>query len=409
MDFTPKILIVDDKELNRRLLQKHLENAGFTKMVQASNGEEALEIARQELPDLILLDIMMPGMDGYEVCSHLKSDEYLKSTPVIFLSALDETEDKVKAFDQGGVDYIVKPFAFKEVQARVRNHLQIYYLQKDLEKTNYRLEQIVHELEVKNKVIDDLYQKLDEQVLKTKQIYEETFLDSLTSINLPENIHLDAHYCPAQRVGGDFYGVVRASDKLVIYLSDVTGHSLEGIIISTFVKETVENYVALKPDDISPEKIMAHINKQYRKDNYPHDYFVCIFMAVLDLNTYQLQYTSAGMQFPPLVKIAPDERIELPVEGPPISSVIPEEVMNFNCGQLTLQRGISILFYTDGIAEEGDDLRGTYEERLRNTFFNQPSSLSPKQIKDAINQDFYNFNGSWEGVDDITYLVLQYK
>jgi len=119
-----KILLVDDTPENLALLQETLEPVGYELFV-ATSGEKALQIVWQIKPNLILLDIMMPGIDGYETCKMLKSDKETKDIPVIFLSALDNPKDKIKAFETGGVDYISKPFNHLEVLARVKTHLQI--------------------------------------------------------------------------------------------------------------------------------------------------------------------------------------------------------------------------------------------------------------------------------------------
>jgi len=118
------ILMVDDTPANLELLTTMLKARGYT-LRAALSGKLALQAARNDPPDLILLDITMPEMDGYEVCAKLKSDEKLKDIPVIFLSALSEPKDKVKAFGAGGVDYITKPFQFEEVEARVETHLEL--------------------------------------------------------------------------------------------------------------------------------------------------------------------------------------------------------------------------------------------------------------------------------------------
>jgi len=120
----PRILIVDDTPANLLLLVRMLTQRGYRPQTVLS-GRLALEAARAEPPDLILLDINMPEMNGYEVCEQLKADAALKEIPVIFVSALSETIDKVKAFRVGGVDYVTKPFQFEEVQARVQTHLQL--------------------------------------------------------------------------------------------------------------------------------------------------------------------------------------------------------------------------------------------------------------------------------------------
>jgi len=134
------LLVVDDTPDNLRLLSTMLSDKGY-KVRGVINGQMALKAARSTPPDLILLDISMPQMNGYEVCQHLKADARTSGIPVIFLSALDRVLDKVKAFTVGGVDYITKPFHLEEVLARVENQLTIQRLQKKLHEQNARLQE----------------------------------------------------------------------------------------------------------------------------------------------------------------------------------------------------------------------------------------------------------------------------
>jgi putative two-component system response regulator len=127
------ILIVDDTLANLQLLMSLLKEEGY-KVRPASSGAMALQAVTKKLPDLILLDIKMPDMDGYEVCEKLQADSYTKEIPIIFISALSDVADKVKAFNVGGVDYINKPFQFEEVKARVSTHLKLKAYQNDMAK-----------------------------------------------------------------------------------------------------------------------------------------------------------------------------------------------------------------------------------------------------------------------------------
>jgi two-component system sensor histidine kinase/response regulator len=136
------IMVVDDQPANLKLMETMLRQQGY-EVRSFPRGRMALAAAGQQAPDLILLDITMPEMNGYEVCERLKSDDKLAQIPVIFLSALSETEDKVRALRCGGVDYISKPFQFEEVKARVETHLELYSLQRALQFQNERLEQAV--------------------------------------------------------------------------------------------------------------------------------------------------------------------------------------------------------------------------------------------------------------------------
>ncbi|MDD5209168.1 MAG: response regulator [Elusimicrobiales bacterium] len=144
----PAILMVDDTPANLELLSGMLKGRGY-KVRAAVSGKMALQAARNDPPDLILLDINMPEMNGYEVCTELKADEKLKDIPVIFLSALTETIDKVKAFGTGGVDYITKPFQFEEVEARVETHLE-------MRRQKNRLQENYNELGELKKMRDNL-------------------------------------------------------------------------------------------------------------------------------------------------------------------------------------------------------------------------------------------------------------
>ncbi len=144
------ILIVDDKLENIEILIRVLERVGFELLV-ARNGHEVFEVLQHASPNIILLDVMMPDMNGFEVCRRLKADERTRDIPVIFLSALIEHVDKLKGFELGAVDYITKPFQHEEVLARVKTHLTIRDLQTRLQDANQSLRQRTDELETTNK------------------------------------------------------------------------------------------------------------------------------------------------------------------------------------------------------------------------------------------------------------------
>ncbi len=139
-----KILIIEDEQSLRMNLRAFLEDLDF-EVFEAAQGQEGLAICAREHPDLILLDISMPGMDGFEVCERLKASETCREKPVIFISALLEASEKVKAFQSGGADYITKPFQFDEVEARVKAHLERYRQRirlKEQHESLQRLEQL---------------------------------------------------------------------------------------------------------------------------------------------------------------------------------------------------------------------------------------------------------------------------
>ncbi|MDY6806219.1 MAG: response regulator [Cyanobacteriota bacterium] len=167
-DYKATILAVDDTPANLRLLSEMLTEKGY-QMLLAPSGKFAISSAKRRCPDLILLDINMPEMDGYEVCEKLKANPKTMEVPVIFISALNDVMDKVKAFSLGGVDYITKPFQMEEVLARVETHLAINFLQKSLQEKNEDLAKTQQILEVKN---EELFKTIEELKATQKELIE---------------------------------------------------------------------------------------------------------------------------------------------------------------------------------------------------------------------------------------------
>jgi len=146
-----KILIVDDTATNVQILNETLQNEFKTYF--ALNGHDALQQARSIAPNIILLDVMMPGMDGFEVCRQLKDDELLRDIPVIFITALGQSEEESQGLRLGAADYITKPFNPELVQLRVRNHIELKNRRDTLEQRTRELEKALHEIKVLQGII----------------------------------------------------------------------------------------------------------------------------------------------------------------------------------------------------------------------------------------------------------------
>jgi PAS domain S-box-containing protein len=182
------ILIVDDTQANLKILSLMLLKHKY-RVHTALDGLKALQLVQESPPDIIILDIMMPGMGGYEVCQKLKNDEQTKDIPVIFISALSSASDKVKAFEVGGVDYITKPFQIQEVLARVKNHLMIRHLQNELQKANNELGKRVEErttalIKVNASLQQQIFERhrIEESLRNSEEIYRTLFEDSKDTV-----------------------------------------------------------------------------------------------------------------------------------------------------------------------------------------------------------------------------------
>ncbi|MEW5920960.1 MAG: SpoIIE family protein phosphatase [Bacillota bacterium] len=292
-----------------------------------------------------------------------------------------------KLGSDGSVEYVI--CSAVDITERKQAELQI---------NDYSLE-----LELKSIELEELYRHLHEELNKARQLHERTLPGSLPDV---KGLSFAAHYQPAERLGSDFYDVIRAGNKLIIYLSDVSGHGLDGAMLSFFIKEAINSYVALKPDDIQPRKVLEHLYQQYGRENYPDDYFIGIFMAVLNLDTKELSYTGAGFQNPPLLHLGNKERLALVSEGLPVATALSMELLDLQENRVILIPGSTVLFATDGIFEQTIGEK-QYNDYLINTFYTN-SHLPPENLVKAINEDFRRFNNdSLQGVDDITLLVLQ--
>ena len=216
--FGATVLVVDDTPANLEVLVSALSNADFGVLV-ATNGSEALERARQAEVDLILLDVMMPGIDGFETCARLKQDARTRDIPVIFMTALSDTADKVRGFAAGAVDYVTKPIRHEEVLARVETHLALRRLQRELEEGNRRLSAEVEERRKAQDALRELNESLEQRVAERTAELETALaeVERLRSRLEVENQYLQEEIGLAH----DFQGIISHSESFRRVLSEV--------------------------------------------------------------------------------------------------------------------------------------------------------------------------------------------
>ncbi|HBZ55162.1 MAG TPA: chemotaxis protein, partial [Syntrophobacteraceae bacterium] len=234
------ILLVDDQPANLQVLLQTLGSLGC-KLLVAKNGEAALTIVQKARPDLILLDIMMPGIDGFEVCRRLKANPTTEKIPIIFLSALDDTADKVRGLQLGAVDYVAKPFQPEEVLARVNTHLTIHRLGREVQRQKDELE---HELQV------------------VSQLQRNLLPEHLPQV---EGLKLAVHYETSRYAGGDYYDVAELPNgRLGILVADAEGHSAPAAVMMAMTCALFRSC----PDGCDqPGQMLSFINENLCKVN----------------------------------------------------------------------------------------------------------------------------------------------
>lgn len=266
------ILVVEDNLSNLKLLTDILRKAGY-QVRPAGDGELALRSVQAKLPTLIMLDIRMPDMDGYEVCRRLKESEYTREVPVVFISALAETINKVKAFGVGGIDYVTKPFEPEEVLARVRTHLTIRQMQLQLKEKNLQLQDASNQLE--NQV-----QQRTKELSKSKERYRSITDDVMDSSKVGIFIlDKDFHVVWINKAIETYFGLKRdeviGKDKRQLIKDRIhsifeDGKSFQEIVFKTYDNNTfTENFVChVLPENERKEKWLEHWSQPIKSGLY---------------------------------------------------------------------------------------------------------------------------------------------
>jgi cyclic di-GMP phosphodiesterase len=241
------IIVVDDQPANLKLLEEMLKVDGY-KIRSFPRGRLALAAAAQNPPDLFLLDINMPEMNGYEVCEQLKSNPELCGAPVIFLSALNAKEDKIKAFQTGGADYITKPFQLEEVQARIQTHLKLHELQQTLRHQNDLLEDLVNQRT----------RQLQVAVTRIKSMYDQTLRALGGALDLRDN-ETAGHSQRVTRYSLEIGQAMQCDEEEL-------GELALGAALHDIGKIGIPDAILLKPAKLTPEEteiMRRHVNISY--------------------------------------------------------------------------------------------------------------------------------------------------
>lgn len=333
-----KILLVDDYVLNNTLLARALATY---KVSMVASGEEALAQVAMESPDLILLDIKMPGMDGFEVCRRLKQNPGSRDIPIIFLTGMDDAATIAKGFQLGGVDYITKPIDVIEVQARVKNHLSLKLAQEDLRRQNRLLEQTILD--------QQLNIALARNILKVINNEPPRSID----LNQDELLFVESICKPCHMEGGDHLLVKQnpSAAKTIISLKDQSGHAVN-CVLRSIITDLFYNAMVFDKEAQELSEIVGRLNQTLCSSGlFQADEFCTGVMAELDHKSLMLTYVSAG--HPPILLLRGDTVSPLP--GPDQDARnLPLGFMgevSFTSGRFQLRSGDRLLFYSDGLLQ----------------------------------------------------------
>jgi serine phosphatase RsbU (regulator of sigma subunit) len=374
------VLVVDDAPANIQVVQSILKDD--YKIRIATNGAKALELVNVvPTPDLVLLDVMMPEMDGYEVCRRLKESPATRDIPVIFLTGKTEAEDEARGFEMGAVDYIHKPFSPAIVKARVKTHLTLRDAREQLAQ---QLKNIRHELDMAREIQLSI---LPRQVPRV------------------EGLEIAARFLPMTTVAGDFYDFLVVDEQRVgVFVADVSGHGPAAALIASMLRIALSTQIE---DAAEPDKVLSGLNQALcgRLGNF----FVTAAYVFVDVQKGVLRYAGAG--HPPLLQWqkAPACAREVEENGLFLGQ-FPEET--YVAVEMPLEAGDRSVLYTDGVPECRNPLKEEFGTKRFLRYIEENPSLGTNQFTDALIDRLSEWSEHPRGEgqrDDITVLTIDYR
>ena len=389
------ILVVDDDADILDLLEMSITSDGFN-VITAANGPNALSEAKANSPDLILLDLMMPDMDGIEVINKLKADSATCTIPVIMLTARTQISEKIQGLNEGADDYITKPFDLKELTARIEAVLG-------------RVRPIKYINPLIGAMGDWFSEAGVEQLaahLQTAAIIQQKLLPQ-ASPDLP-GFDIAGMLRSSTSVSGDFYDFIPLGDgQLGITIADVRGKGIPAALLMVMIRTALR---LVCREESSPASVLKRINDLLVVDTDP-DLFATMIYGVLDAESLTFTYSNAGHCYPLHLKETnadPESEInQLKVGGMILGSF---DFVDFEYEATQLKPDDTILLYTDGATEATHKTDETFygEERLTE-LFRSNRHLSAELTCQAIETDLLNFSGTNQRHDDLTIVVIKVR
>lgn len=381
------LLIVDDNEDNRYTLMRRLQREGYRNLTAATDGQQALDLLHSRSFDLVLLDVMMPGLNGYEVLERMRADSSLRHVPVIMISALDEMDSVIRCIQLGAEDYLSKPFNPTLLHARVGASLEKKHLRDEI-------------VEVLNQI------ELELQAARQVQLSMVP-----TEFRVPTSDHPVEIYAtlePARRVGGDLYDFFWGDDRRMYFVvADVSDKGTPAALFMARTKTMIRLVATLYrlPDGSSmqPHRIIEKVNEGLSLEN-EQGMFVTVFLGILDPDSATVSYCNAGHNCPYWLR-ASGISVVNGARGKPLG-IGPH--FKYATESFRLEPGEGLFVYTDGITE-AMDTKGEFfsDERLQETL-SSLTDVSARATVAGVMARVKAFTAGAAQADDIAAMALRF-
>jgi len=394
-----KILVVDDQEPNVRLLEGMLRIAGYTSVESTTDPNRVCDLHRKNRYSVILLDLQMPGMDGFQVMECLKELEGDGYLPVLVITA--QPGHKLRALEAGAKDFVSKPFDMAELRARVHNILEVRLLHQELRRCNLMLEETLRELEASHEVIR--LKNLDEQETRERELaLAQQTQESLLPRFQPqfENFHICAFNSPTRYVGGDFYDFLQlSSGEWMGVLADVSGKGIPAALLSSMVLGalSMEFHSGTKP-----HLVLDRVNRLLYEKSLPHQ-FVTLFLFFLSPDGAG-QFFSAGHNPAYLFRAATGEIEELSADGFFLGIF---EAAEYPSHTFRLEIGDVLVVYSDGLTDAQNPREEMFGEERLLSIIRQAAPSGIGALERKFLKAIEEFTQGTPQTDDITFVVVE--
>ncbi len=372
-----KILVVDDEPVNLQVIINHLSLEGYEVIPTESGTGLFAELDRNNIPDLILLDIMLPGLSGYDICRKVRERFSIHELPIIMLTAKNRTSDIVNGLSAGANDYITKPVTRDVLIARVQSLISM--------KESVRMQNKFNILQNELEIATDI-----QKTIVPREIP-----------NL-KNIHFAVRYETSTQVGGDYYDYHLIDERHIgVLVADVAGHGIPAAIVAAMMQVAFSFY---KIDFKDPSILFEKINSVMEK--YPHGIFMTACCVYIDLDKMKLYHSNAGHRPLLIWRQNSNEIISDKIYDRPIG-IVPNSTYSFN--ELDLFENDRIILYTDGIIEARNYKREQFGDVRLNNIIRDNHDLDGDSLLGVIVDDVKKWGGVTEGQtleDDITLIVI---
>lgn len=372
------ILVVDDNELNLATITESLKKHQFQNLYTACNGREALQKIEEVKPEIVILDIMMPEMDGYACCEQIRSHPHYNDLPILIQTGLNEPEARVKAFQHGATDFITKPVYPDEVHARVKVHLQNRTYLKSLRQYKERIE----------------------SELESARQLQEGILPQPSEMKALQERQLDvaSYFKPSSEIGGDFWGMKALfPQQTALWMVDFSGHGVAAALNAFRLQAYLQEYSSV---EARPGEYLSHLNEKLLRIMM-RGQFATMFYGIVDASSNTLFYSCACAPHP--IVLRRDQQSSL-IDGSGLPLGI--SLNRFDTGSLSFMPGETLILYSDAIIETPDANGRLLTESELMDLAEPQVGASAETIMNRILQRFEEHTGGMVS-DDITLCVCK--